>query len=106
MFDAEKHSPNTELISGQEELIRKLHLQLNKDLKVEIFQFPEKDFEKIAALIEAILIEKQNELARILYQIDIDERLIQGLDDFKTLSYIILEREAKKVLFREQYKNG
>ncbi len=106
MSNAEEYSQSAELISGHEELIRKLLLQLNKDLIVDLFQFPESNFEKIADLIEAILIEKQNDLGRLLYQIDIDERLVEGVSDFKTLSYIILEREAKKVLFRDQYKNG
>lgn len=106
MFNAEEYSPSTRLISGHEELIRKLLIQLNKDLKVDLFTYPLNDFKQLAYLIESILIEKQNELGRLLYQIDIDEKQVLGINDFRTLSYIILEREAKKVLFREQYKNG
>lgn len=106
MFNAEEYSVSTKLVSGQEELIRKLLFQLNKDLKVDLFTYPLNDFNQLAHLIESILIEKQNELGRLLYQVDIDEKQVSGLNDFRTLSYIILEREAKKVLFREQYKNG
>lgn len=106
MFNAEEYSTSTKLVSRQEELIRKLLIQLNKDLKVDLFTYPLKDFNQLAHLIESILIEKQNELGRLLYQVDIDEKQVLGLSDFRTLSYIILEREAKKVLFREQYKNG
>tara|TARA_R110002072_G_scaffold95446_7_gene210376 strand:- start:874 stop:1194 length:321 start_codon:yes stop_codon:yes gene_type:complete len=105
MFNKQKYFPSKSLLAANKSLIDQLLLQLNKDLKVDSFKKPLEDFESLAQQIEDVLIAKQKEMAMLLYQIDINENQLKGLSDFKILSYMVLEREAQKVLFREQFKN-
>jgi len=68
--------------------------------------------ETIQQHIERLLHDDYQKLQNLLYRIDIDERkqihlqtMHQNMPERDVISFLIIQREAQKVFFKEYYKN-
>jgi hypothetical protein len=91
--------PLTYLELQQPQLKEALRRQLAKDLNLRLQDLPKQN---LAQWLGQYLATQGSTLPRLLYQIDISERMDLP-ENFAMLAQKILEREAQKVLFREQF---
>lgn len=86
-------------------LLDQLRRQLAKDLGLSA-QEDLLTAENLPATLEAHLARRaqqnQQDLRQLCYRIDLAEEKVQQAGDFEALAWLILEREAQKVLLREQ----
>lgn len=105
MFNGVPLNEKTQLVCREESLLQNLIHQLNKDLGVEKFHYPIENLSTVLDGIESILIQNQNDLGPFLYRVDLSEKQTSSVEDFRSLSILVLERVAEKIIFRHQYKN-
>ena len=100
------------------DILKKTHLQIQKDLGFEMTEFVFKGDAKTAydvliedtqILIENIIKAHGEHFYSIMYRADVSEESISciikdGLDVNKNISKLIVDRELAKVLIREFYK--
>ncbi|MBN1952958.1 MAG: hypothetical protein JW801_17265 [Bacteroidales bacterium] len=107
---------------NDEEIVRKTAGQVIKDFSlfgldidfpVNIHMAYDELFDQLTLVIEKLLRNNQSRLYSLLYAIDISEKSInkgaREMGDLplqETITHLILERELKKVLTREHFRNA
>lgn len=89
--------------SQQRRLSDLLRRQLAKDLQLPLREIPGENLIRYLRDQVAELMRHPENLAALCYRIDIHEEAMAPTADAEALAMLILEREASKIIFREQY---
>ncbi len=109
--------PVEELLAQKDQNFAELKAQLNKDLQMsgidtgyfEEATTPEAWLRQLSLLITDLLQYHTEAFDRLMYRIDISEKILQQLNEaeFSTLTehitYLIVKREIQKLVFKKQF---
>lgn len=89
--------------SQQKRLKDLLRRQLAKDLQLFLREIPEEDlWNTLRQRLQELALQPEH-LADLCYRVDLGEEVKLSTWEAGELAMLILEREARKIIFREQY---